>query len=358
MCSDHLMTQMAARQQRGLSIVELMVGIVVALLVGMAATSGAISFAALQRQGVAAGGVAVNADTVMAALRDDVATAGLGFFGDSSYLCDRLNLSQGATVLRDGTPFSPVQVTRQPTGDQLDVFFGTSVESGAAVRLADASNGSTALLSSYLPVSAGQAVLITPAPATPPSAIPCLMRTVTAQSPSTDTTRQTLSFANTGLHNAAAFTNNPGFDAEGRVTEIGQLRWSRYRLVGTDLLLERPLDGASATIARNVVAFRIQYGITAAVPGSTALEQWVEPEAAFASLGASNLWRVRALRLGLIVRSPQREKPNAAGNCIATEQQPALFGRPPEGLGANWNCFRYRSTNVVVPLRNVVMGLR
>ena len=46
--------------QRGLSIIELMVGLVVALLVGLAATSSAVMFGATQRQGIGVGGVAVN----------------------------------------------------------------------------------------------------------------------------------------------------------------------------------------------------------------------------------------------------------------------------------------------------------
>ncbi len=346
-------------RQRGVSIVELMVGIVVALLVGLAATGSAITFTALQRQGVAAGGVAVNADTVLTSLRDDVTAAGLGFFGDSAYLCNRLNLSVGTTVVRNGTLFSPIQVTRQATGDQLDVLFGTSVESGAAVRVADATTGASVMLTSYLPTAVGQAVLLTPGPVVPASNVPCLLRTVTALVPASDTVRQQLTFANTGQHNQAAFTTPSAIDAEGRATNIGQLRFSRYRLVGTDLVLERPLDGSSATVARDVIAFRVQYGITAAGAGSTSLEQWVEPDNTFASLTAANLWRVRAVRVGLIVRSPQRQKPDAAGNCNATEVQPTLFGRAAEGLGAaDWNCFRYRTSTVVVAMRNVVMGLR
>ena len=46
----------ARRVQRGLSIIEIMVGVVVALLVGLAAIGGAVSFTASQRQGIGTGG--------------------------------------------------------------------------------------------------------------------------------------------------------------------------------------------------------------------------------------------------------------------------------------------------------------
>ena len=358
MCSERHGPGPGRRGQLGASIVELMVGLVISLLVGLAATTTAITFMAQQRQGVGVGGIAVNSGTVMASLRDDVAAAGLGFFGDSAYLCQRLNLSVGGTAAIDGAVFSPLQVTRQGDTDVLDVMYASRVESGAAVRVTSASAGTDVLLASFLPVQDGQAVLLAPGPATaaPP---PCLVRTVTAQVAATPEAPQRLDFAAAGAHNAVPFTLPSVFDDEARVTQLGELQWSRYRRVGDQLILERPLTGASAIVARDVVSFRVQYGVAAAAPGSTALESWVDPAGAFASLSAANLARVRALRIGLIVRSPLRQKPDAAGHCDATEEKPALFGGAAENLdNADWNCWRYRTTTVLVPLRNVVLGLR
>jgi Tfp pilus assembly protein PilW len=45
-------TVRAAAGQRGMSIIELMIGIVVALLVGLAAAGSAMMFTASQRQGI------------------------------------------------------------------------------------------------------------------------------------------------------------------------------------------------------------------------------------------------------------------------------------------------------------------
>jgi prepilin-type N-terminal cleavage/methylation domain-containing protein len=105
-------------RQRGLSMIELMVGLVVSLIVGIAASSSAVMFTASQRQGIGVGGVAVNVNTALAALKNDAATAGLGFFGDSRYLCSALNLGVGATAHWDGDTFAPVRITarRASTG--------------------------------------------------------------------------------------------------------------------------------------------------------------------------------------------------------------------------------------------------
>jgi len=357
MCNRPLTQPPVGARQRGLSVIELMVGIVVALLVGLAATNSAVMFTASQRAGIGAGGVAVNSATVLSALKDDVAVAGLGFFGDSRFLCNTLNLSVNATLTSNGATFSPLQVTRTAASDTIDVVYATRVESGANVRLA-ALAGTTATLSSYLPVAVNQAVLL--APNLPSNATPCVVRTVTANAPPTLDADQVLSFGVAGKHNAVAFTTNTPFDGESRLTQLGDLRWNRYRVDNGNLIMERPLDGASAIIARNVISFRMQYGVTAAAAGSTTLETWVDPTAAFATISAANLPRIRALRIGLIVRSPQIERVNpSTGLCDATTTKPALFGLAPENLSnADWGCYRYRTSTVVVPMRNIVLGLR
>ncbi|MFO1329690.1 MAG: PilW family protein [Rubrivivax sp.] len=345
----------APRRQRGMSLVELMVGLVVALLVSIAASGSAVVFTASQRQGMSVGGSTVNVTTVLAALKNDAATGGLGFFGDARYLCATLNLSKGATVHWNGTAFAPVRVTRDGAADRVDVLQSTRVEAGAHVRLALPSDGNTASLDSFLPASVGDAVLVSPAAA----GDPCVVRTVTATAAATADTPQVLTFGGGGEHNAAAFGTSPTYsDNGGGVTLLGQLRWQRYRLNGTDLVLERPLDDASAVLLRNVIGFRAQYGVSAVAAGSTTLEQWVDATGTFATLDNVNIPRVRAVRVGIVVRSPQREKPNAAGTCEASTEKPRLFGNEVEPDVLEWRCYRYRSVVVVMPMRNMLMGIR
>jgi len=121
-----------------------------------------------------------------------------------------------------------------------------------------------------------------------------------------------------------------------------------------------PGEGTTAIVARNVVSFRMQYGVSANVPGSTTLADWVDPTGDFAIIDGDKLPRIRALRVGLIVRSTQPEKRDSSGQCTVIEpleeNKPRLWGNPPENLGADWNCWRYRSSTVVVPLRNLVLG--
>jgi type IV pilus assembly protein PilW len=358
----------AAAGQRGVSIIELMVGIVVALFVSLAAAGSAMMFTASQRQGIGTGGTTVNVGTVLAALKNDTANAGLGFFGDNVFLCNTLNLSVDAAVISNGASFAPLRITQGAAGDRaatdrIDVVYSSQVHSGANVLLRAASDGSGAELMSLLPATVGQAVLLAP-PEPPAAAVTCMVRTVTAVTPSTDETPQLLAFAPAASHNAAAFAP-VAYPERSRVALLGELRWHRYRVNGTDLVLERPMDNRSAILARNVIGFRAQYGINdgtvlpSGAPSPT-IDSWQDADAApFAVLDSAAIGRVRALRIGIVTRSPQREKPDGAGNCVASDAKPVLFGDVVEpDVGADWGCFRYRTTTTVLPLRNLVMGMK
>lgn len=344
-------SQRAGRQrQRGLSIIEIMVGMIVALLVSLAASGGAAVFTAAQRQGIGAGGTAVNAATALAAIKNEAASAGLGFFGDSTFRCYQLDLSVGSTVKLDAASFAPVRITSGGASDQVDVLFANNVDSGANVLLKSESTGASATLMSLLPVAVGQAVLLAPAAA----GGTCRVRSVTAVADATVDSPQVLSFAASGNYNAGVFTNAVNYAEKDRVALLGGLQWSRYSVTSGNLVLERPLSGDSAVLVRDVMAFRAQYGIATSATNPT-LSGWQDATGTlWASVAGANVDRVRALRLGIVTRSPQREKPDAAGNCVASEAKPVLFGvEINPDVGTDWGCYRYRTAVVVVPLRNV-----
>jgi type IV pilus assembly protein PilW len=341
------------RAARGVSVIELMVGLVVGLLVSLAATSTAQLFTAAQRQGIGTGGISANISSTVAAIKNDVANGGLGFFGDSAYLCTVLNLSAGAAVVADGAAFAPVRATRVGSNDVLDIVYGSEVAAGASVKTSQASDGTSATLKTLLPVSVGQAVLM----ASPNVGTPCVVRTVSATTVPTMEVKQKLTFAAAGTHNQGTFATTPTYDENSRIALLGTLQWSRYAIAGTDLTLTRPLDGSVVTLQRNVIAFRVEYGasIDAITPS---LNSWEAPTGAFATINDANIGRVRALRIGMVVRSPQAEKAESDGVCRASTAKPQLFGDEVEPDVANWRCYRYRSVEVVAPMRNIIYGLR
>jgi len=350
MCAER--RPLVPRRQRGFSIIELMVGMVVALIVGIAASSSAIVFTASQRQGMGVGGVAVNVSTVLAALKNDAASAGLGFFGEGVYLCDKINISKGTTVLSDGAAFVPVRISRVGGLDRLDVIQSSRVQSGASARLQLPTTGADASLVSNLPGNVDDAVVLSPAAA----GDPCLLRSITANTAASSDDPQKLSFAAGGTFNDGTFTTNPSYSAAGgSVTLLGGVGWSRYRMDGSNLVMDRLLDGTSAVLARNVMAFRLQYGVSSGVGGSKTLENWVDATGAWATVDSTTIARLRAVRIGVVTRSPQRDRDCTGPTTVADPLEPA------NNIAvdvADPQCWRFRSATVVVPLRNLVLGIK
>lgn len=355
MCADR-----RRRASRGFSIVEVMVGIVVALLIGLAATGSARFFGSSQRQGMAVGAMSTNVSSALGAIKTDIGTAGLGFFGDSLFACHKLDFSIGAAVKYDNAAFSPILVTRSGSNDRLDVISSSNVDGGANVLLSGSSDGSTATTQSRLPAEVGDAVLL--APATPGGATPCMVRTVTRVSNlpmETAKPAQTFEFGNSGEYNKAAFAAGQTYVGgnRDRIALLGRMFWSRYSMDGTKLVFEQPLTGTRGTLLSNVLAFRVQYGISANATDKT-LTGWQDATGAtWATVSGATVDRVRALRIGVVTRSPQPEKKNGSGSCEASSAKPTdPFDNSVtvEPDVTDWQCYRYRSAVLVVPLRNLV----
>lgn len=352
---------------RGVSLIEMMVGLVVGLLVCLAAASSAQLFTAAQRQGIGVGSGGSNAASALASIKNDVANGGLGFFGNFNYLCSTLNLSVNAAVISDNAPFAPAQVTRTGNNDVLDVMYGNEVSAGAAVKLSSASDGTSATLKNYLPVTNGQAVLI----ASTTAGVPCVLRTVTNNPVApTALAKESLTFGAAGTFNQGAFSVAPIYPENSLVTLIGTPQWNRYSLNGGELQLTRVLTGNTVTLLRNVIGFRVQYGIANAVatPAATGnratLADWKKStDAGWTTVSAANIAQIKAVRIALVVRSAQREKVNKdSGQCEASTVKPKVFaGEAQEETiepdVADWQCYRYRTQIVVAPLRNLIYGL-
>jgi type IV pilus assembly protein PilW len=350
---------------RGASLIELMVGLVICLLISLAAAKSAELFGAIQRQGVASGGATTNTASALAAIKEDVAAGGMGFFANAAYRCPSLNLSVGNSVVANNAGFFPVQATRVGANDQLDVVYAQQVTAGAWTELKEVSNGSSAVLASRLPITVAQQPAILLARLNGALGSPCLVRTVTAAAgPDINLgTKQTLTFGVAGTHNQGVFTVTPDFQMRDPVIVLGNLNWNRYELQGTNLVITRRMNNTTATLLPNVIAFRVQYGVTNA---STAIEDWVNSDdGAFTALNDLNAARVRAVRIGAVIRSPQREKADPTDNqCKAVpndQDKVVLFKDTPMPVdifppGTDWKCYRYRTVEVVAPLRNLVAG--
>lgn len=372
------MYALKTNSQKGFTLVELMISLVISLFVGLAAVSSAKFFMSMQRQMVSAGASVANATTGLSVVKYELGQAGLGFFDKGKVLCPSFNVSNDTNTVLSNAVIQPVRISMVNGKPSLSVFYGTALESAGATYLAtDTTNSAeTAKISTYLSVQPGQAVLLAPKEN---EATPCSVKTVTSVTASTGS-GQTLNFANTGKHNKVAF-NAANYSSGSAVALLGQLINTTISVDGSNnLVMARPIDGTSAVLARNVVAVSMQYGVSDL--GRTTVADWFFPIAYpnlasgaedWSTLTASQLSRVKAVKLSVLVQSEQKDK-KVDGNCVSTLDMPTLQGYAlgqalPSaiGVGSNqvlapaltgdWACYRYQETSIVVPLRNLQLGL-
>ena len=91
---------------------------------------------------------------------------------------------------------------------------------------------------------------------------------------------------------------------------------SLYRINAEQLELVDLLSGTVQTVADDIVSMQAQYGIT-----SSALSQdiaaWVNPTGAWAAPVASDVARIKAIRVAVVARSSQPEREDVtAASCV------------------------------------------
>jgi type IV pilus assembly protein PilW len=87
-------------------------------------------------------------------------------------------------------------------------------------------------------------------------------------------------------------------------------------------------------------------------------------------LSQADVQRIKAIRVALIVRSGEYEKPEPGQNCTTTTNPPAIPTNPPAipqfpgttlnttfdttNWPADWQCYRYKVYETIIPLRNAI----
>lgn len=369
--------------QKGFTLVELMVSLVISLLVGLAALSSAQFFMSMQRQSTGVGSALANTATAFASIKFESAQAGLGFFNANKLACTTFNVSGGATAVYSNSTLLPVSLSVTNDLPTLSLFYSSELTGAASATLipdSTSGNATSTQIATYLPVTAGQEVLLVSSV----SGVPCTLKTVTGVTASTGS-GQTLAFSTSGNRNQYAFdtVNYLQGDAVLLTGSLVSTSFTVNKLNAGDetyrLVMQHPFDGTSVVLAKNVVAIAMQYGVTDAnmstisawryaksYPLLTVPEDW-------SSLSGTQLQRVKAIKVAVLVRSEQKDK-KTAGACTTTTVMPTLQGmtlgsvplastglastdKVAPALTGDWQCYRYAETSVVVPLRNLVLGM-
>jgi type IV pilus assembly protein PilW len=356
------------RCQRGLSLIDLMVGMALALITVLAITQLMTVQTLQQRLGGSINDAQNNALIAASMVEKDLQMAGAALVSQRVLNCNRLFTSlNGAAILT----FDVAAVTIIDGGganpDTLRVRYGESVRAERPLPL---TASATTISDLQVPLSYGlrlnDMLLVSNA------ANDCtLMQASGLPTPGSGATTRTIvtaAAATAPNFNPAAMPAGPDWvsvaytPANSRVHVLGQFTQRTYSVDGATgtLQLQGLTDGAAVPVVENIVNFQAQYGIANTAPSNTnTVVQWVNADAAsgFDVLSVAERSRIRAVRFALVARTSEADSGNPSA-AVMTLWSAAVAGQlsaaqtfTPTGAQRQ---FRYRTLRMVVPLKNMM----
>ena len=376
-----------ARQtrQRGFSLVELMVALVIGLVVSIAAISTAKQFSTSLIKSEAANANIGAASAAITQLESSLREAGLGLYNNGGFNCGFLNASYLGALTVDHEKIIAARITKGDEAATNSIGGQDIAVAGDIVTVVYAADGSAAsvLKSRTNQTGVNSAAQVAPNGAAPANSFVllseggeggnCVIRQVTsavAGKDSNDKDVTVLNFDESG-YNATGFASESAKSAY-YVIPIGirNLTYESWYVERTTHTLRRMdlITRQESIMADGVVALRAQYGAM----GATTLDQWigtdsVEPDWATAwdaldPTDANDLVRIKAIRVirfALVTREAFQQKV-ATDACTTTTAQAIALGWGTSTFDvstlADWQCYAYKVNTRLIPLRNVTWG--
>lgn len=351
----------------GFTLVEIMVGMVVALLALLVIMQVFGSFEGQKRMTTGTADAQTNGALALQSVLRETQLAG---FGISAF--DRrvgpleCTTAENASIALGVFSMAPLEVTDGGAAgsDTLTIRYGNSMSGGVATRI-NAFNGDDELsVGSNIGCREGDTAIVSNGGTT------CYVVTVDELPEGSPGKIFLKAPATPGV----AHASNPLLLSLGNSTYISclgrQYREVTFRVNGDRL--ER--DGEE--VASGIVNMQVQYGISA-TPADTPIAQWVDSNGDWANLsdqGAADIdrrKRIKAVRVAIVARNPMRDREPVSEACA----QPADLANPAIGVCAwknevgspapvidlrdpadpnEWRHYRYRVLETIIPLRNVV----
>ena len=378
-----------ARRMAGFSLVELMVSIVIGLLAVLFATRMMTDSETTKRGALGGSDSMQNGMMAMFSISGDAEQAGYGLNDPILNGCDTLFTDNSgyalASASRDGvgvTPLAAAVIVPGADGkpDQLTMYAGS----------APGGTGTTRLLTNYIggnqlvvdrPLygfAVGDVIVVAPENGEGKCAL-AQVAALTGQGAAPAISIGDVRYR----YNAGALARN--FDGSAsRIFNLGGeanlsfhtwlVRDGVLRLRATNL----GADGEAAhAVADNIVSLKAQYGFDKRAAADFDPElgmqvgEWssamIDADDDGVTGGPGDYQRVAALRIAVVARAKTPERPGSDGVCTAQPQAIKVFGSAqPQGVDpveveldvrveddpVDWRCYRYRTFETIVPLRN------
>lgn len=351
-----------ALHQTGFSLVEILVGLVIGLLATLVIMQVFSVFEGQKRSTSGSADAQTNGSIALHNIQRDVQMAG---FGLPMPMADKDNASLKCNLFPDFDP------DNDPLTNNSTNLFPVVIQNGAA----DASDIVTVRYSTdalgAIPVKISNPFNATAAAGlTVDNNIGCKNNDIVLISQGTSCVMTTVADANGNpdtLQNITLAATTPlgaPISAGAKLTCMGNWQDYRYEVVNNQLLLN------GNPIVTEVVNLQAQYGISA-IANSNQVNEWVDATGIWAATAATptvaNRNRIKAIRIVVVARNGLLEKEIVSNTCTTAKgtvnNGPCAwddtdFNAAPKIdlllTDANWQNYRYRAFETIIPLRNVL----
>ena len=377
---------------RGFSLVELMISMVIGMLALVFAMR-LLTASEPNRQSAMGGSDAMqNGMLALFSISGDAGQAGYGLNDPLIAGCNTVFSDSGhyalAPAQRGGAaikPLAAVVIENNAAGpDRVSFYSGSSVSGTATLRLTSDYASGTRVYIDRIPYGFAQRDVIVVAPEQPGG--DCALAQL-SESPDSLPPPPGQQYVVIG-QGADYRYNSGGLGATytggaarlfnlGPAASLSFHTWSVadgfLRLSATDI----GGDASAAAVADNIVSLKAQYGFDTRAGSAfnpdagMQVTLWsntmINADGDGVTGGAGDWQRIAAVRLAVVARSKNPERPAAGTACSATSAKPVAFAMAaPSAVAAvpvtidvavagdpvDWHCYRYRVFETIVPLRN------
>lgn len=353
--------------QKGLTLVEIMVSTVVALVAGLAIMQTFAVAEGFRRTGTTGGDASFNGAIGAYLISHDLSVAGYGVNTSLYYGC----LASGTLVSAStSTPFSfsviPVQIT-PGAGTAPDaitvVASNTDMMPGPITTVTNmAANTDNYTVTSAFGVQAGDVLLLAQAGNTTCTVTQATNTPISGASNQSTILHASGSYSSNGTSHKAVYNPaggiGPTYPAGSVVIDMGPTPLvNSYYIQNNTLMVNQVAAGVTgAAVASNIVQLKAFYGKD--TNGDGIVDTWDN-----VALTGSNWSEVMAMRIAVVARSMNPEKPSNAttGACNTTTASPVVTWEDGttttldvSGSSASWQCYRYKVFHMTTSMRNLI----
>jgi type IV pilus assembly protein PilW len=393
----------ATLRQAGMSMVELMVAMAIALIGTIIIFQVFEVSEGIRRTTTSGGDAQQNGQIGLYVIESDLRNAGMGF-NDTPYAGCNANAYDSTRSPSNFTLLmSPVSIVGGATStapDSLSIFYGSQYTVANSTTITAAMGSPTANVkvvpSGRYGFREGDLLLLMQ-----PSTTNCELMEVTsivgsdevahANTPYTlnwvtsgpvgvnsrfNPAAGSFQFGGVGASATRVFNIGNPYDKDGVFNTNGPTTpvYNTYSVTSNQLTVASKFSSAAATpVADNIVHLRALYGLDDGVNNGTVtinatyvagdglIDRYVDA-ATFDAMATKPWQYIAVVKVALVARSVNAEKPSGGGACDTTTAAPTWSGTAFAGAGlqtsldlsadTNWQCYRYRVFETTIPLRN------